>query len=118
KLWQQRTYADDSTYHAVPHGRQGTRRGLPGPDVASFSDRVADDFPSQGAAHPPQLAGLVMPEADDVVGLERHDKILAVAADRYLSPKKRGVFSEGFHRVERRHNAISDQRATHSVMSS
>ena len=59
------------------------------------------DFPSQGVAHPSQVAGFGMPQGDDVLRMKRYDKIFAVAANRYLSPKRKGVPSEGFDDIKR-----------------
>jgi hypothetical protein len=50
--------------------------------------------------HLSQRAGLTIPQSDDVVGLERYDKILAITADRYLSPERKGVSLEGLNDVK------------------
>ena len=42
-----------------------------------------------------------MPQGDDVLRMKRYDKIFAVAANRYLSPKRKGVPSEGFDDIKR-----------------
>ena len=56
--------------------------------------RVAYDFPSQGMTHLSQRGGFTMPQSDNVVGLERYDKILAVAIEGHLSLEGKGVFSK------------------------
>ena len=42
-----------------------------------------------------------MPQGDDVLRMKRYDKIFAVAANRYLSSKRKGVPSEGFDDIKR-----------------
>ena len=80
----------------------GKRRGgLPRSDVVRLRRRVADDFPSQRVAHPPQLVGFAVPQSDDVLRKKRDDKIFAIAADRYLSPIGNRIPSEGLDDVKR-----------------
>jgi hypothetical protein len=50
--------------------------------------------------HLSQRVGFAIPHSDDVVGLERYDKVLAVATDRYFSPEGKGVSSEGLNDVK------------------
>ena len=78
----------------------GSGGALPRSDVGGLRCRVAHDFPSQGMAHPSQLVGLAVPKDDDVLGMKRHYKICAIAADRHLSAKRDGVSSEGLDSVK------------------
>ena len=48
-----------------------------------------------------QRGGFTVPQSDNVVGLERYDKILAVAIEGHLSLEGKGVFSKGFDDVKR-----------------
>jgi hypothetical protein len=84
-----------------PAGRGGAI--LPRSDVTGLRHRVAYDFPSQGMAHPPQLAGFAVPHSNDVLGKKRYDEIFAIAADCYLSPKGDGIFPKGLNDIKRRH---------------
>jgi len=63
-------------------------------------NRVADNFPAQFLAHLAQFADLTMPENDDVVGLERNDKILTIASDGDLLAKRHGGLPEGFNDIK------------------
>jgi hypothetical protein len=51
--------------------------------------------------HLSQRGGFTVPQSDNVVGLERYDKILAVAIEGHLSLEGKGVFSKGFDDVKR-----------------
>jgi hypothetical protein len=73
---------------------------LPGSQVIRLRDRVAYDFPAQLTTHLSQPASIVMPEDDDIAGLECYDKIRTVAADRYLSPPRDEVASEGLNGIK------------------
>ena len=44
--------------------------------------------------HLSQRVGFTVPQSDNVVGLERYDKILAVAIEGHLSLEGKGVFSK------------------------
>ena len=72
----------------------------PGSDIVGLRRRVAYDFPAQGMTHPSQLLGFAVPHSYDVLGEERHDKIFAVAADRYLSPIGNRIPSEGLDNIK------------------
>jgi hypothetical protein len=51
--------------------------------------------------HLPQLGGFTVPHSADVQGKKRHEKIFTITADRNLSPKRDGAFSEGLYYVKR-----------------
>ncbi len=50
--------------------------------------------------HLSQRVGFTVPQSDNVVGLERYDKILAVAIEGHLSLEGKGVFSKKFDDVK------------------
>jgi hypothetical protein len=84
--------------------KQSGRRkpdALPRPDVVGLGHRLAYNFPSQEMTHLPQVGGFTVPHSADVQGKKRHEKFFTITADRNLSPKRYGAFSEGLNYVKR-----------------
>jgi hypothetical protein len=51
--------------------------------------------------HLPQLGSFTVPHSANVLRKKRYDKIFAITADRYLSPKRYDAFPEGLNYVKR-----------------
>jgi hypothetical protein len=77
------------------------RNAMAGHIPGRVIDDFPDDLPMEGTANPAQRVYFVVPEYDDVLGLERHNEIVAVAFDRYpaAGSTAQGVTVDHRHRT-------------------